>query len=374
MNTATTAAPPRPAPPPPAPCDAAAVISHQHRTLLVLSRAPQGELVWQFPSVRVGDGEQPAEAAVRAARKLTGVDAVAHRVLCDRARPGAPEERVHVGCFLATGSRAAYVADPHTIAGAAWIAEGDLDGYLAGVIDRPVRRFLGLDRERTARAGADRAPVLSSRPRRRSRNLGTGARAGLPPLFLPSGGDRGLAVLRHAAAGGSLWEAARALGAAYWDVRDALTRTVRGLCPEAPLSDPVPLPQWLVRPVTRAVGWGLITAEHVPAPAEGPLILEGADWQLAELVADGLADFQIARQLGRTIDETEHAVRALQDRAAASDRAHLAAVLLLHPPAPSSVPAARPQPSHRQELPCLATEPVPPLPALSTPAPLSGNC
>ncbi|MFD7552231.1 NUDIX domain-containing protein [Streptomyces sp. NPDC059816] len=338
-----------PAPPPTAPC-AAAVISHQDRTLLVQRRAPQDELVWQFPSVRVADGEQPDQAAVRAARTVAGVDAVAHGVLGDRNLPKAGQKRVYVGCFLAEDSRPAYRVDPQEVAGTAWITNADVAGYLAGAVDGPVRKYLGLDQERPSPAAwQGTAPLLPSRPTPRSRNLGPGSRGGHPALFLPSGGDRGLAVLRHAAAGGSLWDAARALEAAYWDVRDVLSRTVRGLCPEEPLKGPVPVPQWLVRPVTRAVGCGLITAEHVPAPAGGPLVLDGANQQLAELAADGLTDVQIARQLGRTADETEHAVRALQDQAAAAHRAHLAAVLVLHSPAPSSVPAARPQPPHRQD-------------------------
>ncbi|MER6913869.1 NUDIX domain-containing protein [Streptomyces sp. NPDC000594] len=351
MPTApTNTSPPSTAAPPRTPCDAAAVVSHQGWTLLVLGRRARGELVWQFPAGRVGDGEQPQEAAVRGVREVTGVDAVAVQVLGDHGRPGAPEGVVHVGCSLAASSRAAYVAAPQRIAGTAWIADGDLDGYLAATVTGPVRRYLGLDR-RTVHTGPGGTPAAP--PRLRTRTPGTGERVGVPALFLPSGGDLGLAVLRHTAAGGSLWEAARALGTAYWDVRDALLRTARGLCPELPLMGTFfPVPRWLVRPVTRAVARGLITTEHVPAPAgaEGPLVLDGADRLLAEFVTGGLGDVQIARRLGRTADENTDAVRTLQRRAAASNRAHLAAVLLLHATSlSSSDPAVRPQPSHRQD-------------------------
>ncbi|GAA2254181.1 hypothetical protein GCM10010232_48940 [Streptomyces amakusaensis] len=219
-------------------------------------------------------------------------------------------------------------------------------------------------------------PPLPARPPGPAPPIPASGRA-VPALFLPSGGDLGLAVLRHTAAGGSLWEAARALGTGYWDVRDTLLRTALGLCPELPLAGPFPVPRWLVRPVTRAVARGLITTEHVPSPSDaaGPLVLDGTDRLLAELVTGGLPDFQIARRLGHTADETTDAVRTLQRRAAALHRAHLAAVLLLHVPSlSSSDPAVRPQPSHRQEPRCPAAEPASPPPAPSIPVPLPGSC
>ncbi|MGW5679840.1 helix-turn-helix transcriptional regulator [Streptomyces sp. NPDC003860] len=158
-------------------------------------------------------------------------------------------------------------------------------------------------------------------------NVVGGAPAETPPLC----GERELAALRHAAAGMTLWESARVLGVAYWDARDALFRAARALCPGPSVRCPVSSQQWLSLPVARAVDRGLITSEHVPPPAAASLLaLQGQDQRLAQDLAEGLTNLQIAHRLGLSSENVAEAVRALTARVEARCRPHLVAVLLLY--------------------------------------------
>ncbi|MEO3976857.1 hypothetical protein [Streptomyces sp. CAU 1734] len=156
---------------------------------------------------------------------------------------------------------------------------------------------------------------------------------GAAPARVPEPGPVELAVLRDSAAGRTLWESARTLQVSYWDARDARHRAVHTLCPGlAPpdTTDVAALP--LIRPVTVAVTRGLITADHVPAPAGGPWTPTGAHQAAGRAVLSDLTNLQAAQQGTYPLSVLEAALSDLWQRAASLTRAHLAAVLLLHTP------------------------------------------
>jgi 8-oxo-dGTP diphosphatase len=118
---------------------AAAVVTHSGQVLLI-RRAAEGTLSWQFPAGKTEPGESTEDAAVREAAEETGVAVAALRVLGERIHPGTGAHITYVACELVAGT--ARSGSSREVAEVRWASPQEADDLTAGTIYGPVRRYL----------------------------------------------------------------------------------------------------------------------------------------------------------------------------------------------------------------------------------------
>lgn len=125
---------------PPLPPVAAAVVTSGDSVLLVRRVAAEGDMVWQLPAGEIKGGETPAEAAIRAAAKETGLKVAVIRRLGERVHPTTGRDLVYFACEIIDGE--AFARSPREITEVRWCRLEELTEFVPDGFYAPVQWHL----------------------------------------------------------------------------------------------------------------------------------------------------------------------------------------------------------------------------------------
>ncbi|MFD8420331.1 NUDIX hydrolase [Streptomyces sp. NPDC059466] len=119
---------------------AGAVIVHAGHVLLIRRNAPEGSLLWTFPSGKVEPRETPGEAAARETLEEAGVVVEPVSSLGERVHPVTGRPVAYVACRLLSGT--AHAASPREVAEVRWVRLGEIPELVPGGLFGPVQAYL----------------------------------------------------------------------------------------------------------------------------------------------------------------------------------------------------------------------------------------